>query len=201
MKKGFCFGVGSTLTGGALYWNYLKTIPKEDRLNITFDIDYTLIKSRSADTLEDVKLKRKPDFTVLNNNYYVWVRPFSSIVKHISKVVNVHVFTAAKQNYADEILDNIYKDENIFDKKLYRKDCDDLGKDLKKISNNLEKTILIDDKLYNKYDDDQKFYHIPQYHSDNTFDFELVKVFVFVMCLCVKEDIKRFRELRENSEM
>lgn len=187
MKK--TLGLGG-LFGGGLYWNRLISKPKNEKFNIVFDLDHTLIKTKMVSDLEELNLKRKPDFTILNGEYATWTRPYAGIVKWISKVANVHIFTASTQDYADEILGNMYDD--IFDKKLYRESCDEDGKDLRKISDDMEKTILVDDKLYNNYDG-QKFYHIPQFQTNDMFDIELVKVFVYVVGLYVSEDVKRWK--------
>lgn len=185
MKKALCLG---SVVGTGLYWNHLTLIPKKDKFNIVFDLDHTLIKSKMVSDLEELKLKRQPDFTILNGEYATWSRPYFGIVKWISKVSNVHIFTASTQDYADEILENMYDD--IFDKKLYRDDCEEDGKDLRKISDDMSRVVLVDDKLYNNYNG-QKIYHIPQFQTNDKFDIELVKVFVFVVGLYVMDDMRK----------
>jgi hypothetical protein len=185
MKK--AFGL-SGIFGGGLYWNHLISKPKNEKFNIVFDLDHTLIKSKMVSDLKELNLKRQPNFTILNGEYATWTRPYVGIVKCISKVANVHIFTASTQDYADEILNNIYDD--IFDKKLYRDDCEEDGKDLRKISDDMSRVVLVDDKLYNNYDG-QTFYHIPQFQTHDMFDIELMKVFVYVVSLYVMDDVRK----------
>jgi TFIIF-interacting CTD phosphatase-like protein len=181
--------LGGLIVGSGLYWYRLKTLPENEKFDIVFDLDHTLMKSKLKEDMDDLKLKRLPDFNILDGEYVVWTRPFYKILNLLNEICNLHIFTASTQDYADEILDNMY--EPIFKNKLYRDACED-GKNLQLMCTDLNKAILIDDKLYNNIKP-QKFYHIPQYQINNRYDYELVKVFVFIVGWYVKRDINKFK--------
>lgn len=178
---------------GGIYWNHLVKIPKNEKLDVVFDIDETLIKSLKNDVYKELNLQSiNYKFSILNNGYYIWIRPYHKVLLLMNMVTNLHIFTAATQPYSDEILNNVYGKE-FFEKRLYRKEWEDCNKckDLTMINPNLNNVILVDDKLYNNCSKEQLFYHIPPYGITNKSDRELLKFFGYILILCIKRDIKK----------
>lgn len=169
--------------GSYVYWYHLTR--KSEKINLVFDLDHTLIRSKSSEQLEYLNIK-KPAFYIMNNEYCVWTRPYYRILNWLNKITNLHLFTAATQDYADEIVDNMYDD--IFKTRLYRESCPEY-KDLSLIHDN---SILVDDKSYNQYNN-QKFYHIKQYDINNHYDIELLKLFIYVLKIYMRQDYQHVK--------
>jgi len=158
------------------------------KLNLVFDLDNTLMSSEKISRYNQFnnKLINKYDFktnfinTKDEDQYYVWIRPHAKLfLGVISKFTNVYVFTAAKEKYANNIVDELFTKKPI---NIYHYDNYKLlhKKDLKIIAIDLNKTYLIDDKISNKVDN-QNFYHIPQYHYHNKNDNEILKLFIWIL--------------------
>jgi len=101
------------------------------------------------------------------------VRPYASyFLSEVSKYYEIVVFTAAMQEYADWVLDNIDKDHHI-SHRLYRQHASPDGynfvKDLSKIGRELTKTIIVDNLAENfRLQPDNGIYIKPWYddHED-----------------------------------
>jgi len=81
-------------------------------------------------------------------------RPYlDKFLTDLSKDYELSVFTTAKENYANSILDEI-DDKHLIKHRLYRNhtvqdDSDHLTKDMTKIGRDIKKSIIIDDKAKN----------------------------------------------------
>lgn len=187
MKKllGVISVAGATATG---YWNHLKSLPVDQKINIVFDLDHTIIRSKHTDNLSDLNLNgNNPTFTILDDTYSVWTRPYSGVIKQLAKIANLHVFTSADDDYANEIINKMYG-KRLFNKILtFETWEEDESKNLLKVSDS-KNTILVDDKLYNNYSKDQLFYHIPQFEIQNRHDKELLKLYVYILVMYIKNE-------------
>jgi hypothetical protein len=123
------------------YIFYKSNRPSEEKLNLVFDLDHTLIHAEKDSTVEssNITLFRKEDSQIsfqLNDKirkYYVWKRPFCTFTLSIlSKFNNVYLYTAASKDYADKICDELNLDK-YFIKKYYSREYDDTCKNLKYI--------------------------------------------------------------------
>jgi TFIIF-interacting CTD phosphatase-like protein len=139
-----------------------------------------------------------------HKGYNVWIRPHARwTLRFLSLFANLHVFTAATQDYADGIIDKAFP-PGLFKSRWYRPSCVDpkgYGKDLRQVvassqrasstsdkqqtetesgGGNLEHALLVDDRLHNRVDT-QHLFHIPSYHPENPLDMELIRVLVYVL--------------------
>lgn len=174
---------GSILAlGGLTFYKYIQ--PDQNKLNLVFDIDSTIIHSKTTDQIDNInkQLLNSPNlkFMLDEYTYHTWKRPYSYFtLKLLSKFTNLYIFTAADKEYADIILNNIYPDIK-FKNKLYREQALE-GKDLDifKLDNN--KTILIDDNYSNHINKSNNFYHIYPYNFLTKCDIEMLKLLYFTL--------------------
>ncbi len=159
------------------------------KLNIIFDLDETLIHSEKISNLKNYNKSNMsfPDITNLSGRD-IWIRPgVLMLLPIISKFNNVYLFTKATKPYTDEILSNVKIDKYFIDLK-YRDECHGIPKNLLKYNIDLDNSILIDDKLSNKYEN-QNLYHIPRFNSYVKYDLEMFKLFGFILCANIKKDL------------
>ena len=162
----------------------------EDKLNVVWDLDHTLIHSKDTYDYnsQDNTVFKQPDATVrLKSNkddseheyeYHVFTRPFSHfILSQLSTFTKLHIYTAATPDYADKIIKKCYKDIP-FNQKLYRENCIKHRKDLDLIEG--KRKILVDDRNYTHMEG-QSFYHIPPYYFYNKTDWEMIKLFYAIL--------------------
>jgi len=123
----------STLTFSSLTFEpfVIQRIGKKIRkpYNVIFDLDNTLLCSVQFNQLHlipnNINLQYKDyifDTTNLGINYRIFLRPYlTSVLKEISKIANISVWTAAQESYADFIVNNIFpkdiKPEFVFTSK------------------------------------------------------------------------------------
>lgn len=177
--------LGSIIVPIAGYFTLCVLKPDSNKLNLVFDIDHTLIHSQKCSKPQTYF--KPPDYDLMVNtgnsythHYYVWRRPFSKIILRIlSKFNNLHVYTASMSYYANPILENLFPDIQ-FKNRLYR-DSMVGGKDLCKISNDDSNMVLFDDKIDNHVNKKNNFYNVSKYHFSNKNDFEMLKIFCFVL--------------------
>lgn len=151
--------VGSTI---GTYCFIVAKRPESEKLHIVLDLDNTILQSYPKKDYHNYNFKhvRKHDYEILDENegYFVWYRPFCHVTLwFLSKMFNVHMFTAATKDYGEACLEKV---PDVFIQKLYRESVtkkDSHGKDLLLITD--QKAILVDDQLRNKTGN-QEFYHI-----------------------------------------
>ena len=125
---------------------------------------------------------RKHDYQ--NDSYCVWLRPGAgTILSLLSKFNNVHLLTRSTQDYVDDLMTG-FGIESHFKIKKYRESCGEC-KDLKTIvdmdrSIHIDRSILIDDLKSNNCVG-QNFYHIPRYTMYVKHDYEMVKLFLYIL--------------------
>lgn len=189
----------SVLTIGNLFGTYCYIKIKKNssnKLNIIFDLDETIIHTDKKNNFDNYNhsniLKEDIDEVVQMDGLKqtirkIWIRPFVKIfIPIISEFNNIYLFTKATKPYADLILEKCNLNKYFIDKK-YRDDCKGCCKDLSKFNINLEKSILIDDKLSNNCPG-QKIYHIPRFNYYVKNDFEIIKLFGFILWINIKHD-------------
>lgn len=180
------YGIGSFMFGTYSLMKCKELIRKdEDKLNIVFDLDHTLIHSKVTYDYnsQNNKIFRNPSTTIRLNSdknpndyyeYHVFERPFSKFVlSQLSKFTKLHLYTASVPEYADEILDKCYNDIP-FEQRFYRVNCNNHQKNLDLIQ--AKRKILVDDRKY-CHIEGQNFYHIPPYYFYNNTDIEMIKLF------------------------
>lgn len=195
-------GIGSITLGTGSYFRYLKNKPKEEKLNIVFDLEGTLMHSQPFYETKSLSY----DFRVCDNDYIVWKRPFYTILYPLSKIANLHIFSSGEKDcveefkkkgmlstttefdLAKEVINKMYTTD-IFDTKRYSEDwVETKTKDLLKINDNLDNVVLVDDNILNRNSSEQQFYQISEYNPYNKFDTELLSVFSFVVKSYIKND-------------
>ena len=174
---------------------YCYTVSRRDqseKLHVTLDLDHTLLQSFRKKNMANTNNTnlRKHDFEILDEDrtYLVWVRPFCvPTLWFLSKMFNVHMFTAASKDYGEAMIEQLPK---RFLKTYYVDSCHvkgSHGKDISIITK--EKNILIDDQLRNRTLE-QEFYHIPMYYRFMRFDFELPKLCAWLVMWQLQHDLK-----------
>ena len=107
----------------------------EYKYSLVVDLDETLIHS----------------FIVNEVHQSYFIRPFCfEFLNELSSIFEIIIFTAGTKEYADNILDQIDKKNNIIKHRLYRdhltfgNDNKSILKDLSKLGRDLKKTIIVD---------------------------------------------------------
>lgn len=109
------------------------TPSEEKEYTLVLDLDETLVHCKDT-----------PDGSVVS------FRPFLEVfLDEMVGYYNIVIFTAAAQDYADMVLNDIDPEGKIFSKRLYRQHTKNVNeeyniKDLLKVNENLEKMIIID---------------------------------------------------------
>ena len=102
----------------------------------------------------------------------------NKFLTEISKIYEIILFTSAKQEYADSIINQIDKNKIYFEKRLYRQHNliinNSFIKDLSKLERDLSKVLIIDNKpqSYGLQKDNGIF--IKSFHGDDKFDNALI---------------------------
>lgn len=168
----------------------------ESRLNIIFDLDETLIytdKINNYNNYNNKNLLEPESFDILSNRK-IWIRPWIyPIIPILSKFNNLYLFTKATEPYTIDILYKTNLDKYFIEKK-FRNDCKNTCKDINKFisiknSDKIINSLLVDDKISNKCEN-QSFYHIPKFNYFIKYDYELVKLFTYIIWLNIITDIK-----------
>ncbi len=190
-----------TLGSFTIMFNYVLLKKKSsNKINIIFDLDETIIhtdKTHNVDNYNNSNLIN-PNINEVSNidgiKRKIWIRPFvKTIIPILSEFNNLYLFTKGTKTYADLVLEKCKLDKYFIIKK-YRDDCNGICKDLTKFNIDLDKTTLIDDKLSNKCIG-QQFYHIPRFNYYVKRDYEIIKLFMFVLWLNIKNDFNEFIKL------
>lgn len=179
------------------YIQYKKS--SSSKLNIVFDLDETIAHTDKQHNLDNFNKSNisKPDINGLSymstankiSFRVVWIRPgVNLLLPIIAQFNNLYLFTKATKPYADEILTRTDLDKYFIDKK-YRDECHGTCKDLKKFNIDINKSILIDDKLSNRCGI-QNFYHIPRFNCYVKYDYEFFKLFGYIIWLNISNDLR-----------
>ena len=167
---------------------------KQNKLNIVFDLDETLIFTEKIKKYSEYNVSNlsNPDYLNLMNRH-IWIRPFVyPIIPILYKFNNIYIFTKATQPYTDTILEKTKLEKYIKGKK-YRDDCKNNCKDITKLMLDLDSSILIDDKLSNQCLE-HNFYHIPRFNHYVKFDYEFIKLFYSILWINIKNDYNNWKK-------
>jgi TFIIF-interacting CTD phosphatase-like protein len=167
---------------------------QDKEMHLVFDLDQTLVQTAYSKAHENFNNSnvRSFDNTIKCGDacYYVWHRPFAHwTLVLLDKFCHLHLFTAAKQDYADACLEPF---PNVFQSKHYRESTGNkgaFGKNLELMNLPIDKSILIDDQKRNNHQG-QSFYHIPPYIRHVTVDLEMLKLGAWVVLQHAKRDFK-----------
>ncbi|CAK85160.1 unnamed protein product (macronuclear) [Paramecium tetraurelia] len=114
----------------------------QKQIKIVFDLDETLVHS------EEVQKDKVYDFQ--NNEFGLFVRPYCChVLKELSQLADLFVYTSANQKYAKTIINLIDPENTFFKGHFYRNNCVSLQskmqiKHLGILSNNYSKIVIID---------------------------------------------------------
>jgi hypothetical protein len=171
-------GLGSTYVGIKL-WQL-----KKKNMNLVFDIDNTLISSQSVGSYMQHNTRNYGTPNLSLPHYMVWKRPYSEVTLYIlSKFYNIHIYTAATEEYALNILEGCYPSlryNSLYSRKEWHE-----AKKVKDMTlfGNSANYLLIDDKLSNHVEG-QAFYHIPPYYhynNANSYDYEMLRLLLILL--------------------
>uniref|UniRef100_A0A667XI51 CTD (carboxy-terminal domain, RNA polymerase II, polypeptide A) small phosphatase like 3 n=1 Tax=Myripristis murdjan TaxID=586833 RepID=A0A667XI51_9TELE len=162
---------------------------------LVLDLDETLMFS-SLNVIEDAQYTFHTAFQDHLYKVYVILRPYvKEFLQSMAKTYEMFIYTSAKKDYAEKILDILDPQRKLFRHRLYQEDCSCvLGhyiKDLGVLARDLAKTVVLDNAP-----------HTYPYHLMNTIpikswsgepeDRELQKLIPYLEKLSAAED---FREL------
>lgn len=162
------------------YPMYKYTKPKT--LNVVLDMDETLLHTHRKDKYYDCNNSNVIGSPIETEHHVIFTRPFLHLfLFNVSKFANLYLMTKGTKKYADTVLEKL-EIQDYFVNKKYREDLKHECKDMSLIieRNNLTKSILIDDKKSNQCVN-QELYHIPKYNMYVKYDYELVKLFFYLL--------------------
>lgn len=195
-------------SGFAGFIGYKATRPVDQRLNLVFDMDHTLLHAipiRDDFWFQTGFFGRRPrmvdiDITTADGKetdqfqtFAVWNRPFVlPTLKFLSIFNNIHLYTKALKNPANGFC-KVIEVDHLFITRHYRESTvppepgsvswlnpSPNTKDLSIIKKPIELSVLIDDQIYNQHQN-QNFYQIKPYFKDNRFDFGMIGLLWFVL--------------------
>jgi len=186
---------------------YLPAAHPTTRLTVVFDLDETLMHCQKKGIPEE-----QPDlslhFTDSGTTGYVRFRPGArEVLEAINQlqVVDVVVFTASTQAYADAVLNVLDPGERLIQHRLYRQHCIHSSgayfKDLRALGRPLSRIVLIDNSPVSLAMNPQNGIPIKSWLSDNA-DQELYHVLPFIQelvyrCDAVQQAIDQKYRLRD----
>ncbi len=174
--------------------SYTKTIPllslyplykitkSNKNLNVVLDMDETLLHTCRKDKFYDHNNSNTNTKPIESETHVIFTRPFLySFLYLTSKIGNLYLMTKGTKKYAESVIGTLDIDKYFIEKK-YREDLTSECKDLKLLLNDtkLSNSILIDDKKSNQCVN-QELYHIPKYNMYVKYDYELVKLFFYLL--------------------
>lgn len=130
----------------------IRDIPPKTRstpqATLVLDLDETLMYS-SLSVIEEAEYTFRTSFQDHEYKVYMILRPYvKEFLQAMSKVYEMFVYTSAKKEYAEKILDILDPRRQLFRHRLYQEDCTCvLGhyvKDLEVLERDLAKTVVLD---------------------------------------------------------
>ncbi|KAL7716433.1 Mitochondrial import inner membrane translocase subunit TIM50 [Entamoeba marina] len=122
----------------------------DNKTTVVLDLDETLIHTH----LQPFNVSSDHfTITIDGNDYLVSIRPHVRyFLKSLSKKYEVVLFTAGTERYANQIIEELERDENFFTHKLYQNSCKNkfghLLKNASKLGRDLKKVVCVDDNHY-----------------------------------------------------
>lgn len=183
----------------------LRDIPPKTRstpeATLVLDLEETLMYS-SLTVIEDAEYSFNTVFQDHQYKVYMVLRPFvKEFLQSVSKNYELFVYTCAKREYAEKILDVLDPQRKLFRQRLYQEDCSCvLGhyiKDLNVLGRDLAKTVVLDNAP-----------HTYPHHLMNTIpisswsgepdDRELQRLIPYMDKLCTAEDFREVLKKRKD---
>lgn len=183
----------------------LRDIPPKTRstpeATLVLDLDETLLYS-SLTAMEDAEYSFNAVFQDQQYKVYMVLRPFvKEFLQSVAKNYELFVFTCAKRQYAEKMVDVLDPHRTLFRQRLYQDDCCCvLGhyiKDLSVLGRDLAKTAVLDNAL-----------HTYPHHLMNTIpitswsggsdDRELQRLIPYMDKLCSAEDFREVLKKRKD---
>jgi TFIIF-interacting CTD phosphatase-like protein len=159
-----------------------KLFNNNKKINLVLDMDETLLYTCKKDKHEQINKSNIHGKPIESENYMIYPRPYLHLwLDYTSKIANLYLITRGKKEYAERVLKDLQID-NYFIEKKYREDISTDCKDLKILfgSRDISNSILIDDLKSNQCKN-QNFYHIPKYNMFVKNDYELIKLFLYIL--------------------
>lgn len=183
----------------------LRDIPPKTRstpeATLVLDLEETLMYS-SLTVIENAEYSFNTVFQDHQYKVYMVLRPFvKEFLQSVAKNYELFVYTCAKRDYAEKILDILDPQRKLFRQRLYQDDCSCvLGhyiKDLSVLGRDLAKTVVLDNAP-----------HTYPHHLMNTIpirswsgeqeDRELQRLIPYMDKLCTAEDFREVLKKRKD---
>eukprot|EP00939_MAST-03C_sp_MAST-3C-sp1_P001685 g1685.t1 len=180
------------------------------KLTVVLDLDETLVHSRFVASKKGKEAEKYRQFETRKKS----VRRTNEFVLHIgdemvvvnrrpglekflaeaSSLFDLYVFTAALPDYASPVIDYLDPDGTIFRGRLYRDKCSQMlngtyAKDLHHISDNLKRTVLVDNNCNSFALQKSNGIPISSFY-DNPKDVALTKLLKFLIYLTNTRDVR-----------
>ena len=135
---------------------------------------------------------------------YITRPGLNKFLTEISKIYEIILFTSAKQEYADSILDSIDKKNIFFEKRLYRQHTilinNTFIKDLSKLGRDLSKIVIIDNRPQSFSLQKDNGIFIRSFHGEDKFDNVLIDLIPILKKIAsnpyndVRKEIKKMKD-------
>ncbi|KAJ8270119.1 hypothetical protein GJAV_G00110580 [Gymnothorax javanicus] len=166
---------------------------------LVLDLDETLVFS----TLNHLPKAEYTFHTSFQNHKYkvsVIMRPHvQQFLQRMSKIFEMFVYTSAKRDYAEQILDILDPQKKIFRHRLYQEDCfcilGHYVKDLGLLQRDLAKTVVLDNAPHTFPYHVMNMIPIPSWTGEKD-DKELIKLIPYLEKLSEAEDFRRMLKRR-----
>ncbi|KAJ0032705.1 hypothetical protein NQD34_002786 [Periophthalmus magnuspinnatus] len=183
----------------------LRDIPPKTRstpeATLVLDLEETLMYS-SLTEIEDAEYSFTTVFQDHQYKVYMVLRPFvREFLQAVSKSYELFIYTCAKREYAENILDILDPHKKLFRHRLYQDDCSCvLGhyiKDLSILGRDLSKTVVLDNAPHTYPHHLMNTIPIKSW-SGQTEDRELQRLIPYMDKLCSAEDFREVLKKRKD---
>ena len=171
-------------------FNYLSNRTPTSNKLILLDLDETLIHSDfdNKDTHHDsvITITDEDNKTPIEINIHI--RPNVEVfLKHLALYFDLAVFTSSVEDYANAVINELDKNNNIFKFVLHRKHCFNYGdmfyvKDLRILEDyiSLEQVVLVDNNIFSFCNQIDNGILINSFFGDKT-DNHLIEVYIYLI--------------------
>ncbi|XP_064197077.1 CTD small phosphatase-like protein 3 [Anguilla rostrata] len=166
---------------------------------LVLDLDETLVFS-TLSHLDNAEYTFHTSFQNHKYKVYVILRPHvQKFLQKMSKIFEMFVYTSAKRQYAEKILDVLDPQKKLFRHRLYQDDCfcvlGHYVKDLGLLQRDLAKTVVLDDAPHAFPYHVMNTLPIPSWVGDKS-DRELLKLIPYLEKLSEAEDFRQVLKRR-----
>ena len=170
--------------------------------------DYNILKENNQKSkIQNIResIKNKTPYLQNKKDKRIFIpRPgLNQFLTEISKLYEIILFTSAKQEYADPIIDLIDKDKIFFEKRLYRQHAlllnDTFVKDLTKLGRDLSKIIILDNRPQSYSLQKENGIYIKSFLGDDKYDNALIDLIPILKKIAsnsyndVRKEIKKMK--------